>query len=98
MMPLLRTKGAVVGMTLPIARDLAPLGIRCNTIAPGIFNTPLMNAAPDKVKQPLIEMTQFPKRLGNPEEYGQLVCHMIENKFLNGETIRIDGGIRMQPR
>ncbi|MCG8439563.1 3-hydroxyacyl-CoA dehydrogenase [Alcanivorax sp. S6407] len=92
------TKGAVVGMTLPIARDLAPLGIRCNTIAPGIFNTPLMNAAPDKVKQPLIEMTQFPKRLGNPEEYGQLVCHMIENKFLNGETIRIDGGIRMQPR
>ncbi|HBC20295.1 MAG TPA: 3-hydroxyacyl-CoA dehydrogenase [Alcanivorax sp.] len=92
------TKGGVVGMTLPIARDLAPLGIRCNTIAPGIFNTPLMNAAPDKVKQPLIEMTQFPKRLGNPAEYAQLVCHMIENSFLNGETIRIDGGIRMQPR
>ena len=92
------TKGGVVGMTLPIARDLAPLGIRCNTIAPGIFNTPLMNAAPDKVKQPLIEMTQFPKRLGNPAEYAQLVCHMIENSFLNGETLRIDGGIRMQPR
>ncbi len=92
------TKGGVVGMTLPIARDLAPLGIRCNTIAPGIFNTTLMNAAPDKVKQPLIEMTQFPKRLGNPAEYAQLVCHMIENSFLNGETIRIDGGIRMQPR
>ena len=92
------TKGGVVGMTLPIARDLAPLGIRCNTIAPGIFNTPLMNAAPDKVKMPLIEMTQFPKRLGNPAEYAQLVCHMIENSFLNGETIRIDGGIRMQPR
>ncbi len=92
------TKGAVVGMTLPIARDLAPLGIRCNTIAPGIFNTPLMNAAPDKVKQPLIEMTQFPKRLGHPPEYAALVCHLIENRFMNGETIRIDGGIRMQPR
>jgi NAD(P)-dependent dehydrogenase (short-subunit alcohol dehydrogenase family) len=92
------TKGAVVGMTLPIARDLASLGIRCNTIAPGIFNTPLMNAAPDKVKQPLIDMTQFPKRLGHPPEYAALVCHMIENSFLNGETIRIDGAIRMQPR
>lgn len=92
------TKGAVVGMTLPIARDLASLGIRCNTIAPGIFNTPLMNAAPDKVKQPLIDMTQFPKRLGHPPEYAALVCHMIENAFLNGETIRIDGAIRMQPR
>ncbi|WP_101676336.1 3-hydroxyacyl-CoA dehydrogenase [Alloalcanivorax mobilis] len=92
------TKGGVVGMTLPIARDLAPLGIRCNTIAPGIFNTPLMNAAPDKVKLPLIEMTQFPKRLGNPPEYAAMVCHMVENTFLNGETIRLDGGIRMQPR
>lgn len=92
------TKGGVVGMTLPIARDLAGLGIRCNTIAPGIFNTPLMNAAPDKVKQPLIDMTQFPKRLGHPPEYAALVCHMIENAFLNGETIRIDGAIRMQPR
>jgi len=80
------TKGGVVGMTLPIARDLASLGIRCNTIAPGIFNTPLMNAAPDKVKQPLIDMTQFPKRLGHPPEYAALVCHMIENRFLNGET------------
>lgn len=92
------TKGGVVGMTLPIARDLAPLGIRCNTIAPGIFNTPLMNAAPDKVKQPLIDMTQFPKRLGHPPEFAALVCHMIENTFMNGETIRLDGAIRMQPR
>lgn len=92
------TKGAVVGMTLPISRDLAQLGIRCNTIAPGIFNTPLMNAAPDKVKDPLIAMTQFPKRLGHPPEYAALVCHMIENRFLNGETIRLDGAIRMQPR
>ena len=92
------SKGGIVAMTLPIARDLAPLGIRCNTIAPGIFNTPLMNAAPDKVKMPLIEMTQFPKRLGNPPEYAAMVCHMVENTFLNGETIRLDGGIRMQPR
>lgn len=92
------TKGGIVGMTLPIARDLAPLGIRCNTIAPGIFNTPLMQSMPDKVKEPLIAMTQFPKRLGNPSEYAALVCHMMENKFLNGETIRIDGSIRMEPR
>lgn len=92
------SKGGVVGMTLPIARDLGPLGIRCNTIAPGIFNTPLMNAAPDKVKQPLIEMTQFPKRLGHPPEYAALVVHMVENAFFNGETVRLDGAIRMQPR
>lgn len=92
------TKGGIVGMTLPIARDLASLGIRCNVIAPGIFNTPLMNASPDKVKQPLIEMTQFPKRLGNPEEYAALASHIIENRFLNGEVIRLDGAIRMQPR
>ncbi len=92
------TKGGIVGMTLPIARDLAKLGIRCNTIAPGIFNTPLMNGMPDKVKQPLIDMTQFPKRLGHPEEYAALAQHIVENRFLNGETIRIDGSIRMRPR
>lgn len=92
------TKGGIVGMTLPIARDLAPLGIRCNVIAPGIFNTPLMNASPDKVKLPLIEMTQFPKRLGHPPEYAALASHIIENRFLNGEVIRLDGAIRMQPR
>jgi 3-hydroxyacyl-CoA dehydrogenase / 3-hydroxy-2-methylbutyryl-CoA dehydrogenase len=92
------SKGGVVGMTLPIARDLAPYGIRINTIAPGIFNTPLMNAAPDAVKLPLIEATQFPKRLGNPAEYGKLACSIVENGFLNGEVIRIDGSIRMAPR
>lgn len=92
------SKGGVVGMTLPIARDLAPYGIRVNTIAPGIFNTPLMNAAPDVVKLPLIEATQFPKRLGHPPEYGQLACSIVENGFLNGEVIRIDGSIRMAPR
>jgi len=92
------SKGGIVGMTLPVARDLAPLGIRINVIAPGIFNTPLMNASPDKVKQPLIDATQFPKRLGHPSEYAQLVCNMVENSFLNGEVIRLDGGIRMAAR
>lgn len=92
------SKSAVVGMTLPIARDLASIGVRCCTIAPGIFNTPLLNAAPDAVKLPLIEMTQFPKRLGLPEEYAKLAVHIAENTFLNGETIRIDGSIRMAPK
>ena len=92
------SKSAVVGMTLPIARDLASIGVRCCTIAPGIFNTPLLNAAPDAVKLPLIEMTQFPKRLGLPEEYARLAVHIAENTFLNGETIRIDGSIRMAPK
>lgn len=92
------SKGAVVGMTLPLARDLASIGVRVNTIAPGIFNTPLLNAAPDSVKLPLIEMTQFPKRLGHPSEYGQLAVQLVENAFMNGETIRIDGAIRMAPR
>ncbi|MEO6698062.1 MAG: 3-hydroxyacyl-CoA dehydrogenase [Paraperlucidibaca sp.] len=92
------SKGGVVGMTLPLARDLANVGVRVNTIAPGIFNTPLMNAAPDSVKLPLIEMTQFPKRLGYPDEYAQLAMQLVENAFMNGETIRIDGAIRMAPR
>ncbi len=92
------SKGAVVGMTLPLARDLASIGVRVNTIAPGIFNTPLLNAAPDAVKLPLIEMTQFPKRLGHPAEYGKLAVQLVENAFMNGETIRIDGAIRMAPR
>jgi 3-hydroxyacyl-CoA dehydrogenase/3-hydroxy-2-methylbutyryl-CoA dehydrogenase len=92
------SKAGVVGMTLPIARDLARMGIRINTIAPGIFNTPMMLGAPDAVRNPLIEMTQFPKRLGNPPEYASLAKQMVENSYLNGETIRLDGGIRMEPR
>lgn len=92
------SKGGIVSLTLPMARDLASIGIRINTIAPGIFNTPMMQSMPDQVKQPLIDMTQFPKRLGHPEEYGKLVAHMIENRFLNGEVIRLDGAIRMQPK
>ena len=92
------SKGGVVGMTLPIARDLARMGIRNNTIAPGIFDTPLMAMASDEVRKPLIEMTQFPKRLGYPDEFAKLVAQIIENPFLNGETIRLDGAIRMQPK
>ena len=92
------SKAGVVGMTLPIARDLARMGIRVNTIAPGIFDTPMMAMAPDQVRNPLIEMTQFPKRLGLPQEYASLVKHIVENPFLNGETIRLDGGIRMAPK
>ena len=74
------------------------MGIRINTIAPGIFDTPMMARASDRVRDPLIEMTQFPKRLGAPEEFASLTQHIIENPFLNGETIRLDGAIRMQPR
>ena len=92
------SKAGVVGMTLPIARDLARMGIRINTIAPGIFDTPMMAMAPDQVRNPLIEMTQFPKRLGLPNEYASLVKHIVENPFLNGETIRLDGRIRMAPK
>ena len=92
------SKAGVVGMTLPIARDLARMGIRVNTIAPGIFDTPMMAMASDQVRGPLIEMTQFPKRLGLPQEYASLVKHIVENPFLNGETIRLDGGIRMAPK
>ena len=92
------SKAGVVGMTLPIARDLCKLGIRICTIAPGIFETPMMAFAPDSVRDPLIEMTQFPKRLGNPEEFASTAIHIMENTYLNGETIRIDSGIRMQPK
>ena len=92
------SKAGVAGMTLPIARDLSRQGVRICTIAPGIFNTPLMNGAPDSVKNPIIEMVQFPKRLGNPKDYASLAKHIMENSYLNGETIRIDGAIRMAPR
>lgn len=92
------SKGGVVGMTLPVARDLAREGIRCCTIAPGVFETPMMTGAPDKVRLPLIDSVQFPKRLGTADEYAILVQHIVENSYLNGETIRLDGGIRMAPR
>jgi NAD(P)-dependent dehydrogenase (short-subunit alcohol dehydrogenase family) len=92
------SKAGVAGMTLPIARDLGRNGIRVCTIAPGIFETPMMMGAPDQVRLPLIEMVQFPKRLGNAPEYAALAVHILENGYLNGETIRLDGSIRMQPR
>ncbi len=92
------SKAGVAGMTLPIARDLSRNGIRVCTIAPGIFETPMMMGAPDQVRLPLIDMVQFPKRLGNAPEFALLAMQIIQNPYLNGETIRIDGGIRMQPR
>lgn len=92
------SKGGVVSMTLPIARDLKNFGIRVMTIAPGIFNTPLMALMPDAKTQPLVDMVQYPQRLGKPEEYGQLAVHIVENSYLNGETIRLDGAIRMAPK
>ena len=92
------SKAGVAGMTLPIARDLGRSGIRVCTIAPGIFETPMMAGAPDRVRDPLIEMVQHPKRLGEAHEYALLARQIIENPYLNGETIRLDGGIRMAPR
>ena len=92
------SKGGVVGMTLPIARDLMSEGIRVNCILPGIFNTPLMNGAPENVKAALAASVPFPKRLGNPEEYAQLALTMITCGYFNGEDVRLDGGIRMAPR
>ncbi len=92
------SKAGVVGMTLPIARDLMGEGIRVNTILPGIFNTPLMNNAPEKVKAALAASVPFPKRLGNPEEYAHLAETMITNGYFNGESVRLDGAIRMAPR
>lgn len=92
------SKGGVVGMTLPIARDLMSEGVRVNTILPGIFNTPLMNAAPPAVKEALAASVPFPKRLGLPHEYAHLALTMIENSYFNGEDVRLDGAIRMAPR
>lgn len=92
------SKGGIVGMTLPIARDLAAEGIRINTILPGIFNTPLMQAAPEPVRAALAASVPFPPRLGEPPEFAGLVCEILRNAYLNGETIRLDGAIRMAPR
>lgn len=92
------SKAGVVGMTLPIARDLAKLGIRVMAIAPGIFDTPMMKGMTDEVRDPLIEMVQNPKRFGDPEEYASLAAHIISNNYLNGDVIRLDGAIRMEPR
>ncbi|MCA0276595.1 MAG: 3-hydroxyacyl-CoA dehydrogenase [Proteobacteria bacterium] len=92
------SKGGVVGMTLPIARDLARSGIRVCTIAPGIFKTPMMAAMPQEVQDSLGAAVPFPPRLGEPSEYAALATHIVENQMLNGETIRLDGAIRMAPK
>jgi len=92
------SKGGVVGMTLPAARDLAQYGIRVNTIAPGLFDTPLLAALPEEARQKLGAGVPYPPRLGRPAEYAQLVCQIAENQMLNGETIRLDGALRMPPR
>jgi NAD(P)-dependent dehydrogenase (short-subunit alcohol dehydrogenase family) len=92
------SKGGVVGMTLPIARDLSRSGIRCVTIAPGLFATPMLLGMPQELQDSLGKQVPFPSRLGKPDEYAALVRHVIENVMLNGETIRLDGAVRMQPK
>jgi NAD(P)-dependent dehydrogenase (short-subunit alcohol dehydrogenase family) len=92
------SKGGIVGMTLPLARDLAASGVRVCTIAPGIFDTPLMMGAPDNVKQALAAGVPNPSRFGRPDEYAALALHIVENDYLNGEVIRLDGALRMPPR
>lgn len=92
------SKGGVVSMTLPIARELANHGIRVMTIAPGIFDTPMMAGLPEEARDSLGDQVPFPSRLGRPEEYAALARHVIENEMLNGEVIRLDGAIRMSPR
>ncbi|MGQ2901619.1 3-hydroxyacyl-CoA dehydrogenase [Neoaquamicrobium sediminum] len=92
------SKGGVVGMTLPIARDLARSGIRVMTIAPGIFRTPMLAGLPEDAQKSLGQQVPFPSRLGDPAEYGALASHIVENQMLNGEVIRLDGAIRMAPK
>lgn len=92
------SKGGLVGMTLPVARDLARSGIRCVTIAPGIFRTPMMDSMPQDVQDALAASIPFPSRLGTPDDYAKLVHQIVTNEMLNGETIRLDGAIRMAPK
>ncbi len=92
------SKGGIVGMTLPIAREFARIGIRVMTIAPGLFDTPLLGSLPEPARISLGQQVPFPSRLGRPAEYAALAKHIIENPMLNGEVIRLDGAIRMQPR
>jgi len=92
------TKGGIVGMTLPLARDLAPTGIRVMTIAPGLLDTPIYEFAPPELKEQLAQNAVFPKRLGRADEYAHLVTSIMENTLLNGETIRLDGAVRLPPK
>jgi len=92
------SKGGIVGMTLPIARDLAKSGIRCVTVAPGIFGTPMLFGMPQEVQDALAAGVPFPSRLGTPADYAKLVRQIVENEMLNGEVIRLDGAIRLAPK
>ncbi|ADK84341.1 short-chain dehydrogenase/reductase SDR [Desulfarculus baarsii DSM 2075] len=92
------SKGAVVAMTLPLAREFAPIGVRVMTVAPGIFETPMLKGLPANVQEALGKMVPFPSRLGRAEEFAALAAHIVQNSMLNGETIRLDGAIRMQPK
>ena len=92
------SKGGIVGLTLPVAREFASLGIRVVTVAPGIFDTPLLAGLPEPARVSLGQQVPFPSRLGRPAEYGALVRHILENEMLNGEVIRLDGALRMAPR
>jgi NAD(P)-dependent dehydrogenase (short-subunit alcohol dehydrogenase family) len=92
------SKGGIVGLTLPLARDLAQWGVRVMTVAPGLFHTPLMAALPEEVQKSLAASIPFPKRLGQPQEFASLCAHIVNNVHLNGETIRLDGALRMAPR
>jgi NAD(P)-dependent dehydrogenase (short-subunit alcohol dehydrogenase family) len=92
------SKAGVVGMTLPAARDLSKAGVRVLTIAPGTFHTPMLGQLPEEQRQALAAGIPFPARLGNPDEFAQLALHMIENSYLNGETVRLDGALRMPPK
>ena len=92
------SKGGVVGMTLPMARELARFGIRVNTVAPGVFWTPMVDGMPDEVQQSLAASIPFPSRLGQPKEFADLVAYILTNTYLNGETIRLDGATRLAPK
>ena len=92
------SKGGIVSMTLPISRELASMGIRVCTIAPGIFQTPMLAGLPPEVQESLGKSVPFPQRLGRPDEYAALAQHIVENEMLNGETIRLDGALRMSAR
>ncbi len=92
------SKGGVVGMTLPMAREFTRIGVRVMTIAPGIFHTPMVDSMPENVQQALGESIPFPKRLGKPEEFASLAAHIVENSYFNGTTIRLDGAVRLEPK
>ena len=92
------SKGGIVGMTLPMARELARFGIRVMTIAPGVFHTPMVDGMTPEIQEALAAGIPFPKRLGQPDEYGALACHIIENEYFNGSVIRLDGAVRLEPK